>query len=366
MNNRDLVLSDTINFMRYPLALAIMYIHAPGLIPINLDLIHENTFSLYSFYDMLRICFSNVIAHISVPTFLLISGYLFFNNLKEWNWNIYFTKLRKKFFTLFIPYILWNIIIVLAKCLVIYFKGESVSLYINDILSQGVLRIFWDCVPELNAPANVPLWFIRDLMIIMVLSPIIYAFVKYTKIYGIILLLVLYIFNFWPSITGFSVIVYAFFSLGAYFSVNKISLLDICKEYKVVWYLTTFALLFPLIWYNSYNNPIFGYKLLNLFRITGIFALFHFSFYIVRNMKVKTWPILYESSFFLYATHMIYILFVVDIVINKIVPSTATIVLIIKYLLCPIICSFVCIGIYWMLKKYLPTLLNILTGRVKV
>jgi hypothetical protein len=97
MNNKDLVLSDTINFMRYPLALAIIFTHAPGLIPINLDLIHENPFSLYSFYDMLRIFFSNVITRISTPTFLLISGYLFFYNSQSWNWDVYFTKLKRDF-----------------------------------------------------------------------------------------------------------------------------------------------------------------------------------------------------------------------------------------------------------------------------
>jgi Acyltransferase family. len=254
----------------------------------------------------------------------------------------------------------------LVKCGVIYFKGESVPLYVEELFSHGVLGIFWNSVPYLNTPANVPLWFVRDLMIIMILSPIIYFFVKYIKIYGIILLFGLYIFDFWPSITGFSVMVYAFFSLGAYFSINKIKLLDICKKYKLIWYLFTLVLIFPLIWYNSYNNPIFGYKLLALFRITGVFALFHLSFYIVRNMKIKTLPILHESSFFLYATHMIYILFTVDIVLNKVIPSTATMALIVKYFLCPIICSFVCIGIYWVLKKYLPVLLNILTGRVRV
>lgn len=48
-----------------------------------------------------------------------MSGYLFFKNLEYWNNQEYVKKIKSRFWTLFIPYILWNLI---GFCFFVYYR----------------------------------------------------------------------------------------------------------------------------------------------------------------------------------------------------------------------------------------------------
>lgn len=61
------------------------------------------------FYNDWNIAFSRV-THIAVPTFFLISGFLFFVNFQEWSWEGYKKKMSSRVKTLLIPYVFWNIV----------------------------------------------------------------------------------------------------------------------------------------------------------------------------------------------------------------------------------------------------------------
>ena len=102
------VLSNTIDFLRFPLIIAVVFIHcdpAPMVIG-GKELVEKNTYPIYS---LLRWIVSEEVAKIAVPLFFFISGFLFFYRSPSLTISDYVKKLKKRARTLLIPYILWNI-----------------------------------------------------------------------------------------------------------------------------------------------------------------------------------------------------------------------------------------------------------------
>ena len=102
---------------------------------------------------------------IIVPVFFAMSGFLFFTNLK---WKDFPRKLKTRFHSLFIPFVLWNLIGFLLVFIVTHIPAFSGKINTTspptDIVS--ILKAtFWDT--EYNIT-----WFIKDLMIFVVFAPL--------------------------------------------------------------------------------------------------------------------------------------------------------------------------------------------------
>ena len=78
--------------------------------------------------------------------------------------------------------------------------------------------MFWDA--KSGYPLTDPLWFIRDLLVFVIVAPIIYLFLKKLKLMGLSLLYVAY-----QLCQGTDTVLWLeglfFFSFGAYFSIYK-------------------------------------------------------------------------------------------------------------------------------------------------
>ena len=61
----------------------------------------------------------------------------------------------------------------------------------------------WSCY--YTGPIELPLWFLRDLIVVSVWAPLILFYVKKTKEYGLTILYVLYITRVWILVPGFSI-----------------------------------------------------------------------------------------------------------------------------------------------------------------
>lgn len=109
--------------------------------------------------------------------FFCISGYLFARNIK--NINDVWTKMKKRWCTLLLPYLLWNLIFVLWY--VVLENVPGVSGFNN---SSGIVEKYWE-QPILEslydlfiAPAAFQLWFLRDLLVMLVFTPILWWIAK--------------------------------------------------------------------------------------------------------------------------------------------------------------------------------------------
>lgn len=69
---------------------------------------------------------------------------------------------------------------------------------LQEVRNNSLYMLFW------HTPVNYPLWFLRDLICMSALSPLFYAFFKYLKIYGLLILLALYLSVWETNIAGLS------------------------------------------------------------------------------------------------------------------------------------------------------------------
>ena len=73
--------SNIISFLRFPLAVMVVFIHCFGAGECRIGDIHWDAFSAWNAYDIIRVAMKNIICQVAVPAFFLMSGYLFFQKL---------------------------------------------------------------------------------------------------------------------------------------------------------------------------------------------------------------------------------------------------------------------------------------------
>lgn len=202
--------------LRFPLAVFVIMIHhncmdemLGSCSPYNVDTI------LYSILKILPKC--------TVPCFYIISGFFYFYNVTDFNFHSYKQKFKKRITSLMIPYILWNLIAYMVLACKEFITGTTIVegglLHFDVFLSS-----FW-LYNESTTPINAPLWFLRDLIIIVILFTLpIYKAIKHSPILYLSALVLLYIFrdshmlsNIYPFLPNLALL---YFSIGAYICLN--------------------------------------------------------------------------------------------------------------------------------------------------
>lgn len=220
-------LSRTLSSIRFPMIIGIIVIHSY----VNGLAGFDDTVGQHSWVAAVGYLFSNVFARICVPLFFVISGLLFFYNVKRYSKDVYFSKLKSRAKSLLVPYILWNLIgfglIMLYRSPLLsrFFPGLSAA----DIDLKYIMDCFW-CHGEVNhsffegggMPVDYPLWFIRNLMILVVLTPVVYFVLSRIPIIYMSALTICWIAGWWPTINGLSITGIYFFSIGAFLGMRKI------------------------------------------------------------------------------------------------------------------------------------------------
>lgn len=145
-----------------------------GVVSIHSNILTPNVTSLPSFGSNFVSFLSSSLTSICVPTFFIISGFLFFLNQNEFSLKTYSDKLYRRFYTLFIPYILWNLISLILQIIKIkYLDFPNPGLYQNGSIQWiKVIEGFYNYVD--GYPFAFAFWFIRNLMIFILFSPIAY------------------------------------------------------------------------------------------------------------------------------------------------------------------------------------------------
>ena len=113
------------------------------------------------------------LARASVPSFFIISGYLFFYGVKKFTFGVYQEKIFRRAKTLLLPYILWNIFcasLFLFKVCVLKFPGLGIIENGNvDWIKFIEGFIFIEQAD--GYPYAFAFWFIRNLIAFVILTP---------------------------------------------------------------------------------------------------------------------------------------------------------------------------------------------------
>lgn len=370
--------SKTIDTLRPLLSLMVVGLHVR---PYFID---ENALFVNSLYDASVITIFKVLFSLAVPAFFLISGYLFFRHLEEWNYSIWKDKLKKRLKTLFIPYLLWNLIAFLGFFITRkagqIIKGNSPVDIITLIHERGGLRLLWDrCLyGDLHSyninhfgftviggtPMNEPTWFLRDLMVVILFTPLIHFLIRKTGRLFILITGILFCIDLWIPVSGFSSKAFFMFSLGAWFSINGKTMLDSFKRFSITEYSLSILLLFATS--ISFNVNEWVYCVASrLFIICGVPALFcmvsdFLSEKKDNNLCLK--PEFVNSSFFIYLIHTVLITDATCWALQTLIQPNNKAILLILLFASTIAVYLICLLIWIFMNRFMPRTLCCLTG----
>lgn len=338
-------LSDKIKVLSFICILMVIYIH------------------MYYMEGEGMVCFSFLssligdgFCRVAVPLFYAISGYLFFLNAEDISSVI--RKMKKRVNTLLVPYLLVNVLTfvfyVVLGFITLYSTAlkKVVNIDVLDNLNQGILSVVK--LIFLN-PIAFQLWFVRDLMIVILFAPILFYILHKgakSKI-GLILLVLCAV-----LLLCFGIGALLWFSLGGIFCI-----LPSVRVYS--WYHNWgITILFVCL----YIAMCFAHALqlipyfTGLIPLVGIPAVWLIYDKIVNGRILCTYPfvsLLCSYTFFLYLIHepMLNIFKKIPLLFDR---SEETIVL--CYLIVPVLFTIIAIKVGKIFKLYFPEIYFVYTG----
>ena len=353
----DALTSRVVSFLRFPLIVAVIFIHC------NLLVKHPELETMPVFYFLVYITMKLVC--IAVPLFFFISGLLFF---KEgiFDLALYRKKLKSRFHTVLIPYILWNIIFFVIIGILQLIKPDTLFLlhkYIADFRWQDYLWIFWD-ISQITGLADDQraclvgaFWFLQCLFVLFLVSPIIYYLVKYLRHFTLVIIGFLYFTDYIPEMPGVQCNAIVYYMLGAYCSIMRIDFIKLFKRILVQAHIVLMIGAILVSYWLNENDTV--YNITDLFVQAAVFAI---TAYMIENHQWKENRYLVSSVFFVFAVHRLFSAALMTIS-SYLVPSIGNeLILYLYYILMVLLTVLASLAIYQLSKSYLPRTANVLNG----
>lgn len=370
MDRNDLR-SQSLDLLRFPLAVAVVFIHVwtPEVYGPMGDV------SMYSFINGL---IEGLVRGQSVPIYFFISGYVFFLNI-DMSPRTYIRKLRNRSKSLFIPYIVWNSAEI-AKTLLFMLPGlaflsdKTVTLAGTHLSASSLAYSYWDASRGLfgNAPTggdifpeNYPLWFLRDLMIVVLCTPLIHIAIKKAHAYAMTALGIAWLLCVFHPFGhhGQLLTAFFFFSWGAYMSINKKDMLLIFgKMFKTSAALYACLAVAYAIAYMYYPKATTPLKMLN--QCAGLIFAYDLSAWLLRKKTCKVNKFLSSASFFVYVTHILVfgqIFRLLCMLLPQSFSDTYLVFITEMLTLAATVCLL--LAVFYLMHRFTPRLLKVVAGR---
>lgn len=362
--DRQTLRKESLDALRFPLAIIVVIVHV-----FSGNDIFGWKGSDYPIFENLNNFVTAFLKGISVPIYFFISGYVFFITKNgSFSKEVYYEKIKNRVKTLFIPYIIWNgiaIILELIKLLPPFANllGNTIE---SNITLKNLISAFWMYGGQLTSqssgisvyPINHALWFIRDLMIVVVCSPLIHLCIRKTKLAGLFILSIIYIYAPYSTYMHLPQLstAFLFFSIGAYLSIYSIDIVLLCK--KIVYPALALYLMNSTIFY--YYSDVHFVKTINTF--VCIPMAFGIAAKIIEKYKIRSNTFLSSASFFIYISHCLIVRKIKIALFYIFTPSTGGEAILI-YLLTLLITIVLLLLSFALMKKYTPSLLKVIAGR---
>lgn len=344
--------SAVLNISRFIMSIGVVCLHAYTSVQM-----YPSLKQLPVYQQTTRI-FSLQFGEIAVPTFFLISGFLFYTGYTQTT-SCYKYKIGKRFHSLLIPYLFWNTLIIalyyMVECIpsIRYLFNDGHRL-VHDFTSVDFIKAFW--AMDNGQPIHVQLWFIRNLIILALGAPVIYLLVRYTRLVGVLFFGVAWMLH--PGIAE-PLSTLFFYSLGAYFSISDKSLIrSMGKISKPIF------IIYPIIMIMDsllVKTPV-SFYLHRIQTLTGVLFIIAFTSFLLKKGKIRDIAFLSSSSFFLYVTHDP-MLRLIRKFSMKFTDQSSEFQMITAYFAAIVVDIAIVYAIYWFLQKYAPRFLKWTTGR---
>lgn len=331
-NGSDVTQSDVFSQLRLPLIVLVTYAHSYGGIAPDYTL----PVCGWDTYEVLKLLVSQTLVKVAVPVFYIMSGYLFFYGIEQWSRGVYFSKMRRRFFSLLLPYVFWNALVAWK------YGAFSWHVFWDYYPTAGVQTDWLGHQQLMTAPVCMPLWFLRDLMVVSLLTPIIYIAVRRLGRWLLLLLLPFYLSGVCAFVPGLSSYAVCFFTFGAFMSIRKMELIPTMQRCEWPAYIMSAVLAVLMIL--TYRTPVFS-SLMICFRLTGGVAVFCLTYRLLSRTRKRLPAVICRSSYFLYLAHYTLFFSFIDTAFFHLF-GTATAALCLHYLLCPLLKAALIVGAY--------------------
>lgn len=335
-------LSYKISFFNFMLSVLIVVLHSNC--KITLGWSNDGTI-LSDFIEVLSLYIS-CIGHIAVPMFYIISAYLFYYNISTMKSVLF--KIKKRVNSLLLPYLLWNALFVLIFWSILHSPIASYLHMTNNLSSIS------DVLMSIINSDLTPLWFVKNLLIFVALSPIIWLIAR--KNLSVIILVIL--------LSGIVVVVYeiSYFNflywipsyfIGILFTKSSVSHFFTTESSSCKFTMLYLIFFLLLIIFTVHSGHMY------LYRIIAPMLIWKLSDYILK--KYHFVPKYYWSySFFIYCTHF----FVINVIqkLLYLVLGNSNFAYITIYAVTPFLVIPLCIFMANIVNKKVPKGYKILTG----
>lgn len=346
--------SRTIEWLRYPLMVLIVILHTDTALLWSMP--HEGLPE--TLYYILR-----TISLVAVPLFFIFSGYWFFRQPETFTLDTYREKIRKRVRTLLIPYLFWNFFAWALQLIVVVLQGR---LSIELFYPQKILDIFFGIGEGYQGmPKAFQLWFLRDLIVVCLISLQLYHLLHSKRPWLLIILAALYILPYpeqWHPIFKHLPAALLFFSAGAYMGIHKMNIVETARRVPMWLSLTVPTLLIALhVWLHSTWNPSFIY-IEHLFSIVAVVPTIQVAATLVERKDIKPIGWLAGSAFLLFAIHPLITEYLVVYPISKLLvhPDHGHFWLILAAeIVVPVV---VCALLHAIFSRLMPRTTSLLTG----
>lgn len=290
----DNLQSRTVEWLRYPLMLLIVLIHADD--PVLMSMPQSGVSAILYFI-------TRTVVRVAVPLFFVFSGYYFFflpgKGCETFTRAEYVEKLRKRVKTLLVPYILWNFIVYLCFGYIT----------IRSFYPSNLWDIWFGFGEGYGGmPKAFQLWFIRDLMLLCLLSPLLFWLLKRLPWLTLAATMAFYLMP-WPS--GWHAIASRFpsalffFCMGAVVAIWGGNLITLAKKIPAAISFGIPTLLMGWHVYLCYTGSGLYFLAERLFSIVAIVPTLQVAAWLVSSKGASPLPFLWRSTFVLFALHPI-------------------------------------------------------------
>lgn len=335
------------------LSILVVLIHTENLASFN---ILPEASAFHSFVYYFERFISGNIAKIGVPSFFMVSGILFYRDFKM---TMYTKKMKNRFFSLVIPFLLWNILRFL-----LFFVLGKIS-FCTDVLGINPIPFTLKNVfmATFFYKYNLGYWFMYQLILYTIFSPVIYLALKKKPIAIISLLAVLVLYS-TDALGGILVNVFHnkflqidglfYYMFGAFIGMHYFDFVN--RESKNIRRFALFGVLLGQACFHIFY--VYGYLVFHIL----FCAISSVSFwYLLGAFKENPLPLKITTiTFFIYSAHGT-VLELLEMLVRVVIPQTALFALI-EYLILPLATIFILIGASLVLKRFTPFVWKMLNG----
>jgi surface polysaccharide O-acyltransferase-like enzyme len=351
-------LSRKIALFSFTAIILVVFIHArttDSMVPKS-GLLYATSFIIQNFIG-------DGIARVSVPLFFAFSGFLFFATLIPTIVG-FRKKLSSRGRTLVIPYLVWNGMGILLLLLIQTVHG-NVSLSGEKLIANySPLDFLLRLYPH---PVQFQFWFLLDLAVYLLLSPLLYFLIKRFGIVMPLFFLLLYFSKICRiplhiSDAGLHTEGMLFFSIGAWIVVRNLRLPALSSRIVIIMSIAWIGLCLGKTFFLLHYGETYQYNLIHRATvIIGVISVWRLYDLLPDTViTARWWNALLPFTFFIYAFHEP----AQTIIRNELlgVIGSTIVTKSICFAVCPVVTIAIAVGLATALQKGTPGFYSLITG----